>query len=745
MNRIKWIDAIRVLGLFLVLGYHLFYGGFPGGFLGVDVFLTLSGYLITVSILREAKKKDGFNPFAYLKRRFVRIFPPLLVSVAVTMPFLLLISPDFSVGIAKQAAAALGFVTNWFEILTGGSYEGQLIPHLYVHTWFLAVEMQYYVAWGAVCAAAAVLAGRLSKRTGGSVHSCFRKTLFAASVVLAAGSFLCMRVMYDPEGDLSAVYFNTFARAFPFFLGSAAAALWGLRHRIGRRLNPRNRRAVTYAVIAVMASAGLATVLFAVNLGFSDGFVYRYGFFITSLLSAVLILGANSLHTLAPKVRQPAVIGIAADMSYSVYLYHWPVYIIVSALILNNYDASAVTLAVSAAVSAFIMYGVGGIVKRIVKLADKKNGKRIIASASASAAIIVLAACMAVMVKAPDITSIEGGFTVGYVYQDIEKIKSLKRSAETVRDMAVLTALEDGFPELNLLPEPVITPSPAPPQRTEPAQETPLPESAPTTEPSPVPQPTQEPVRVAEEQAEPSPEPETAAEPDRVKAQPEPEPAQSASATQEPSPEPEPADEPEREQAPPTPDRTRPPAATPEPTPEPAVEVPKVLGGVTVIGDSVALGAQTTLVNSIADCQVDARVSRQINSGHDYMMELIGGGKLREYVVIALGTNGNNNYAKLLTKFIDDLPAGHRLIFVTPYDGRSNANAKAVASTAVWIRELPGQYNFITVADWNKIISSQSNLLAGDKVHMSGQKSMTLYTECITDAISIAAQKPAKQ
>jgi len=110
-----------------------------------------------------------------------------------------------------------------------------------------------------------------------------------------------------------------------------------------------------------------------------------------------------------------------------------------------------------------------------------------------------------------------------------------------------------------------------------------------------------------------------------------------------------------------------------------------------------------------------------------------------------LGTNGHNNYASLLTQFIDNLPAGRKLIFVTPFDGRSNENSKIINSTAAWLRELPGQYDFVTIADWNALIASQAGLLAGDKVHMGGQSSMSLYTGCIVDAIEAASQKPAKE
>jgi len=119
-------------------------------------------------------------------------------------------------------------------------------------------------------------------------------------------------------------------------------------------------------------------------------------------------------------------------------------------------------------------------------------------------------------------------------------------------------------------------------------------------------------------------------------------------------------------------------------------------------------------------------------------------GELREYVVIALGTNGTNNYESFFTQMIEDIEPGHRIIIVTPFDGRTNDNSRILNATAEWMRGLPAIYDFVTIADWNALISTQVNLLAGDKVHMGGQTSMDLYAGMVADAIRVASQGPAK-
>jgi len=143
--RIKWFSLVRITGLLLVLLYHYFQGVFPGGFIGVDIFFTFSGFLITALLIDEFAKKKEIDIQGFFKRRFYRIVPPLVFMILVVMPFTLLIRKDFVAGIGTQIAAALGFVTNFYEMLSGGSYESQFVPHILIHTWSLALEVHYYV------------------------------------------------------------------------------------------------------------------------------------------------------------------------------------------------------------------------------------------------------------------------------------------------------------------------------------------------------------------------------------------------------------------------------------------------------------------------------------------------------------------------------------------------------------------------------------------------------------------------
>ena len=145
--RIKWFSLVRITGLVLVLLYHFYQARFTGGFIGVDLFFTFSGYLITALFIDEFFNRQKIRLGAFYNRRLARIFPPLLLMVLVCLPFVFLVSNDYTTDLTNQVTSALSFTTNFFEIQTGSSYEAQFIPHLFVHTWSLAIEMQFYLFW----------------------------------------------------------------------------------------------------------------------------------------------------------------------------------------------------------------------------------------------------------------------------------------------------------------------------------------------------------------------------------------------------------------------------------------------------------------------------------------------------------------------------------------------------------------------------------------------------------------------
>ena len=323
--RIKWFSLIRITGLLLVLLYHFFQTIFPGGFFGVDVFFTFSGFLITSLLLEEFGKKRQIDLLGFFKRRFYRIVPPVVLMVLVTMPFTFLVRQDYVAGIGGQIAGVLGFMTNFYELLTGGSYESQFIPHLFVHNWSLAVEVHYYILWGL----AVWFLSKQSKSNGQ-----LKGMVFLLSATAFLISFFSMFIGSLMASSYSTVYFSSLTHVYPFFLGSILATVVGVRQtsdlvrQFDRMWNLRQN-------LLVFGAGLLVLLLLTFFVKFTYLFAYLFGFLMASLAAMAMIVAARVLHEKTPNIEEPKVISFLADTSYAVYLFHWPFYIVFSQLMSN--------------------------------------------------------------------------------------------------------------------------------------------------------------------------------------------------------------------------------------------------------------------------------------------------------------------------------------------------------------------------------------------------------------------------
>ena len=345
--RIKWFSLIRITGLLLVLLYHFFQTIFPGGFFGVDVFFTFSGFLITALLIEEFSKNHEIDLVGFFRRRFYRIVPPVVLMVLVTMPFTFLVRQDYVAGIGGQIAGVLGFMTNFYELLTGGSYESQFIPHLFVHNWSLAVEVHYYILWGL----AVWFLSKQSKSNGQ-----LKGMVFLLSAAAFLISFFSMFIGSLMASSYSTVYFSSLTHVYPFFLGSIFATVVGVRQtsdlvrQFDRMWNLRQN-------LLVFGAGLLVLLLLTFFVKFTYLFAYLFGFLMASLATMAMIVAARVLHEKTPNIEEPKVISFLADTSYAVYLFHWPFYIVFSQL-LGNLPAVILTIIFSyffASLSFYVM------------------------------------------------------------------------------------------------------------------------------------------------------------------------------------------------------------------------------------------------------------------------------------------------------------------------------------------------------------------------------------------------------
>jgi peptidoglycan/LPS O-acetylase OafA/YrhL len=302
------IDGLRALAVLAVFVYHFHNGGgwLPGGFLGVDVFFVISGYLITSLLLSEYRKEGRVDLVRFWLRRARRLLPAVGVLIAVVM--ILAVFFDFGQisRLRADALASMGYVTNWELIFSHQTYFEQFArPSLFRHLWSLAVEEQFYLLWPIVFAVCMTRFGH--------------RRLVLGVIAGALASSLLMLILFDPANP-NRVFYGTDTRATPLLMGVALAFLWH-----PDRLRATTGRLAPIALDAIGAVALSMVVITFMTVHDYDLSLYRGGFLLLSVWSALLIGAlAHPAAQIGRVVGNPALRWLGLR-SYSFYLWHWPV------------------------------------------------------------------------------------------------------------------------------------------------------------------------------------------------------------------------------------------------------------------------------------------------------------------------------------------------------------------------------------------------------------------------------------
>jgi len=311
------LDGVRAIAVVAVLLYHGTLGWAQGGYLGVDLFFVLSGYLITTLLVTEFSGTSGIALTQFWLRRARRLLPALLVVlVGCALYSVFLADASQAAKIRGDAIASLLYVANWHFIFSGASYFDQFaLPSPLRHMWSLAIEEQFYLVWPLV-----ILGGL---RVVGRTRHHWRTLWIVALSMGTVGSVALMAVMYGDGSNPSAAYYSTFSRAQALFIGAALAFLLIERDRLTRGWNQ--------VLLAVGAVGFFGTfALFYLAEG-TPGWMYKGGFTLMALFGACLIAGAsrqddNPLTALLGLKPLPQ-IGL---ISYGLYLYHWPIFVTIT-------------------------------------------------------------------------------------------------------------------------------------------------------------------------------------------------------------------------------------------------------------------------------------------------------------------------------------------------------------------------------------------------------------------------------
>jgi peptidoglycan/LPS O-acetylase OafA/YrhL len=593
------LDGLRALAVMAVLFYHGGVEWMPGGFLGVDVFFVISGYLITSLLLGDWREFRHIRFGRFYLRRARRLLPALFLMLGVVALYALLFLPDTVAELRGQELAAFFYVENWYLIFHKVSYFVAVgRPSMLRHVWSLAVEEQFYFIWPLVMA---LLLARWGRQ---------REKLLAAVVAMVLASTVLMALLYEPFADPSRVYFGTDTRASTMLVGAALAIIW-----TPWRLT-RNTAKSAPLVLDAMATLGLVGVVwFFLNAGEYDNWMYRGGFLLVALFSAALI--AATVHPASRLARSlfalPVFVWIGVR-SYGIYLWHWPIFMVTRAhsdVPLTGIPLLVVRVAITFAVAALSYKYVeepfrsGAVGRRLAELRRARGERR--RELSTTFAIVGGVVVAGVLV-------IAAGFA----------------GAEP-------TPRPKGLPEVSSI---VLQPS------TTTVPGTPSSSGAPATTSTS---------------------------------------GSGGTGTQ----------------------TTGAPATTAAAAPAP------VAARVTAVGDSVMLGAATTLQSTIGgDVLVDAEESRQFSAGVDKLQEYRDTGQLGDEVVVQLGTNGTVS-PEDFDRMMDVLKGAKKVLVV---------NAKVPRPWEDQVNEVLAEgvkkYRNAVLVDWHTVAGEHPEFFWDDGIHL---------------------------
>jgi len=399
--RLAGLDGLRALAIIAVLVFHLDPSWLPGGFLGVDVFFVVSGFLITTLLVRERLATGAIDLPGFWTRRARRLLPALLVCVPASVLLARLSEGDLLVGIERQVLGAFTFTSNWLEIGAGSDYFAATSPQLLMNLWSLAVEEQFYLLWPLAVLGLLALTRRPEVRA-------------ASALSLAVLSAALMALRLDPDSP-TRVYYGTDTHVMGLMLGAALAFGYAAPHRAWTTSTwwSAHRRQV--------AAAALVTLLGLMVLGGEDSpLTFRGGILLASVATTALVLVVvERPGRLRAVLELPPARWVGAR-SFGIYLWHWPVFLVIGqdlpvapggrTYLLTRLWCVVVTLVVADLSYRFVetpvrRHGFAGSARRATARLRGlgTRGARIVWSV----ALVLAVALVAVLLTAPNRTSTE--------------------------------------------------------------------------------------------------------------------------------------------------------------------------------------------------------------------------------------------------------------------------------------------------------------------------------------------------
>jgi peptidoglycan/LPS O-acetylase OafA/YrhL len=312
-THIPAIDGLRALAVFAVVLYHLGISWIPGGFLGVDLFFVISGYVITRLILDSIESANGLDLKKFYAARIRRLFPGLIALLIVTSAMIALFAPDAIRRFIKDVPYVLSGTNNWHLVALEQDYFQAIgRPPLLQHTWSLAVEFQFYLIWPIILLFVWRKFGK---------HVVRRAALIIATFSGTALFLFSLQADNATAGRISHIYFGTDTHSLGLFLGSALAVSW-IPRNLTRNISQRAQDFIDG--IGVFGFIGLLCIFLFIDQ--ENATLYQIAFPLAALFGcATLVSIVHPASRFSPLLSNRVFLWIG-QRSYGIYLWHWVVF-----------------------------------------------------------------------------------------------------------------------------------------------------------------------------------------------------------------------------------------------------------------------------------------------------------------------------------------------------------------------------------------------------------------------------------
>ncbi|WP_025021881.1 acyltransferase family protein [Ligilactobacillus hayakitensis] len=305
---ITGFDGIRSIAVIAVILYHLFPYTMKGGLMGVPIFFVVSGYLITDLLIQEWEQNGKIDIIGFYIRRMKRLYPALITMLMVTGTYITLFQRNLLTNLGKIIVSNIFYVYNWFEIRMGQSYFDKFATQSpFTHLWSLSIEGQFYLLWPFVILGLLKLVHKNSHRFW---------IIFAVSLLSA----IEMALLFSPGKDPSRLYYGTDTRMFSILIGTSLAFVWPST-KLRAEMPAENRRIINLVGYLSM----VILLIFFVTLSGENPFVYHFGMYLFSLVSAVLVAVVAHPGASLNRLFTNPFFSYIGKRSYGIYIYQFPV------------------------------------------------------------------------------------------------------------------------------------------------------------------------------------------------------------------------------------------------------------------------------------------------------------------------------------------------------------------------------------------------------------------------------------